>query len=96
MEIFALQAGVFGVLALALMAFKLWVFVDAVMRRPDAYVATDKMTKQAWCIILGLAFATEVLFPGPIGLLSIVGTVAAIVYAVDVRPALTEVTRPRR
>lgn len=96
MDFFAFQYGLMGLLSLALLLFKVWVFVDAVVRRPDAFVAADKLTKPAWALILGLAAAGELLFPGPIGLLSILGTVAAIVYLVDARPALAEVTRPRR
>lgn len=85
-----------GLLSLALLLLKVWVFIDAVVRRPDAFVAADKLTKQAWALILGLSAAAELLFSGPIGLLSILGTVASIVYLVDVRPALVAVTGPRR
>jgi hypothetical protein len=95
-DILSFQFGLMGLLSLALLAFKVWVFVDALVRRPDAYVAADKQTKPMWALILGLSAAAELLFPGPIGLLSILGTVASIVYLVDARPALAQVTRPRR
>ena len=69
--------------------------VDALVRRPDAFVAAGKMTKQAWLLILGLSALAAVLFPQPIGLFSIVGTVASFVYLLDARPAVVEVTRRR-
>jgi hypothetical protein len=93
--IWALQGGVTMVAALALLAVKLFAFVDALTRRPDAFVAAGKMTKQAWLLILGLSALAAVLFPQPIGLFSIVGTVASFVYLLEARPAVVEVTRRR-
>jgi asparagine N-glycosylation enzyme membrane subunit Stt3 len=81
--------------SLALFVFQAWAFIDAVSRRPDAFVAAGKMTKPAWLIILGLALVAHMLFWSPISLLNLVGTVAAIVYIVDARPALRELTRRR-
>lgn len=93
--IWALQGGVTMIAALALLAVKIFAFVDALVRRPDAFVAAGKMTKQAWLLILGLSALAAVLFPQPIGLFSIVGTVASFVYLLDARPAVVEVTRRR-
>ena len=80
---------------LALVAVKIWAFVDALMRPAAAYVAAEKLTKQAWLLILGLAVVTSLLWPHPLGLFSIVGTVAAFVYILDAKPALASVTRRR-
>ena len=41
------------------------------------------------------AVASLLLSPSPFGILSIVATVAAFVYVLDVRPALASVTRRR-
>ena len=79
--------------AYALLAVKAWALVDAATRRPDAFVATDKLTKPAWLIILGLAVVANLLFLNPVGFLNLAGIVAAIVYLVDARPALRSVTR---
>jgi len=68
-------------------------FVDAFTHRKDAYVAADKLTKPAWLIILGLGVAWHMLSWQPIGIVNLVGIVAAIVYIVDVRPALRALTR---
>jgi hypothetical protein len=69
--------------------------VDALMRPAAAYVAAEKLTKQAWLLILGLTLVTSLLWPRPLGLFSIVGTVAAFVYILDAKPALVSVTRRR-
>lgn len=54
-SIFAFQDMVTSVSVLALLALKLWAFVDALLRPAEAYVATGKLTKPAWLLILGLA-----------------------------------------
>ena len=64
--------------------------VDAAVRREDAYRAADKQTKMFWLIILGLAVAVNLLLR--CCFLQIVGLIATIVYIVDVRPALKQVT----
>lgn len=76
-------SGLFLLLGLALLALKLWALIDALIRPAPAYVAAGKQSKVFWVVILALA----VVFVG-IGLLGLAGIVAAIVYLVDVRPAV--------
>jgi hypothetical protein len=75
-------------LFMALFLMKVFALVDAAFRREDAYRAADKQKKPFWLIILGLAVALDLLIGG---ILSIAGLIAAIVYLVDVRPALKQV-----
>lgn len=91
--LFALPSLFGSVITLALFVLQVWAFVDALSRRPDAYVAADKMTKQAWLIILGLALAAHLLIWSPASFLNLAGAVAAIVYLVDARPAMQSLTR---
>ena len=79
----------------ALMGVKVWAFVDALTRPAAAYVAAEKLTKPAWLLILGLTVVSSLLWSSPLGLFSIVGTVAAFVYLLDAKPALASVTRGR-
>ena len=90
--LFAIQSTFMLALTVALFVLQAWAFVDALTRRTDHFVAADKLTKQAWLIILGLALLAHVLFWDPLNFLNLAGAVAAIVYAVDVRPALRAVT----
>lgn len=90
---FALQSSFMLLVTVALFAFQGWAFVDAATRRPDAFVAADKLTKPTWLIILGVALAAHMLFWSPVSVLNLVGAVAAIVYIVDARPALQSLTR---
>ena len=89
------------VLGFVLFLFKLFALVDAAMRRKDAYTAADKQTKPFWLIILGLFAGIDGLFGAlgngfyPLGIFPIIGLIAAIVYTVDVRPALKQITGGR-
>lgn len=79
------------VLGWAAFGLKVWALVDACTRSSQSYVAAGKLTKVAWIAIL----AAAVLIQGAsvLGLFGLIGTVAAIVYLVDVRPAVRELRR---
>ena len=95
-HVFAFESLVMEIAFFALMAVKVFAFVDALTRSKEAFVAAGKLTKPAWLLILGLgAVVSLLLSPSPFGILSIVATVAAFVYVLDVRPALASVTRRR-
>jgi hypothetical protein len=78
-----------GWASIALLVFSAFAFVDAAIRRDDAYRAADKQKKSFWLLILGLAVVVSFL---GIFFLQIIGLVAAIVYTVDVRPALKQIS----
>ena len=93
----SVQTIVFVALAVAALVVEIVALVDALRRRPDAFVAAGKQTKQRWTIMLGIAAAIGFIsFNGviisPLNLLNIIAFVAAAVYLVDVRPALRQVT----
>lgn len=92
-NLFAVQSMISLLVSLALFAFQAWAFMDASLRRADAFVAADKLTKPAWLIILGLALVAHMLIWSPFSLLNLLGAVAAIVYIVDARPAIQSLTR---
>ncbi len=95
LAVFTVQNAVMAVITLVVFVLQGWAFLDAVSRRPDAFVAGDKLTKPAWLIILGLALLAHLLIWNPISILNLAGTIAAIVYLVDVRPVLRSLTGPR-
>lgn len=76
------------VISIGLLVLKVYAFVDCVRRPAGAFVAFSKLTKPIWLGITGAAALLQLLFADPIGLFSIAGTVGAIVYLVDVKPAV--------
>ncbi|MBT9254892.1 DUF2516 family protein [Phycicoccus sp. MAQZ13P-2] len=86
---------VYLVLSVAALGVELWALVDCLRRRPDAFVAAGKRTKNFWMLVTGVAaligFAT-VASPAALGLLGIAALIGSGVYLADVKPALDQVT----
>jgi O-antigen/teichoic acid export membrane protein len=64
--------------------------IMAAFAREDAYRAADKKTKSFWLVILGVTVAVNLFIS--VLFLSIAGLIATIVFFVDVRPALKQVS----
>jgi hypothetical protein len=77
----------YGTIALAA-----WALVDALMRPATAYVAASKLTKPAWGAITGLALVLAYL-TAPLTFFWLPAVIAAVVYLVDVRPAVRGLQR---
>lgn len=83
-------AGLVWLLYLAMLVLAVAALVMAALFRDDAYRAADKKTKGFWLIILGITVAVNLLVP--MLFLQLAGLVATIVFFVDVRPALRQVS----
>ncbi len=94
-SILAVPAYLQLILLVVMVVLKGWALVDAFTHSADAYVAGDKLTKNAWLIILGITFVAQIAWLDPINLINLAGVVAAIVYLVDVRPTLRALTGKR-
>ncbi|MER7908471.1 MULTISPECIES: DUF2516 family protein [unclassified Streptomyces] len=78
------------VMFLVFTGFAVAALVFAAMAREDAYRAAEKQTKKFWLIVLGVNLVLNLLLP--MLFLQIAGVIAAIVFMVDVRPALAQVS----
>ena len=81
------DALLYGTLALAL-----WAFVDALIRPAAGFVAAGKLTKPGWLAITGLAVVVIYFFT-PMSFLGLPAVIGAVVYLVDVRPAVRGLRR---
>lgn len=84
-------------LSLFLLVLPVVVLVFAFVAREDAYRAAGKQTKKFWVLLLAAASAVAAAANvGVLGSLAVMlvlaGTVASIVFMVDVRPALKAVS----
>ncbi|MDR1187564.1 MAG: DUF2516 family protein [Bifidobacteriaceae bacterium] len=92
-----------GLLGLAALAVEITAFVWALKTPPGAYLAAGKLSKGAWVAITGVAMVIGLgAMPLPSlnsgarfgGLLSIAAVVAALVFIIDVRPAVKHFRGP--
>jgi len=95
--VFELEGMLSLVALVVLLGVKGYAFVNSVLWPSEAFTAADKLTKPTWVAILALGLAAQLpLLGGPvIGMINIAATIAALVYVVDVRPAVAAVSRPR-
>jgi hypothetical protein len=76
---------------LVLLVAKGVALVDSIRYNAAQFAAAGKQTRQLWLIINSLSFVVHLL-TAPLNFLNVAGTVAAIVFLVDVRPALRQVS----
>lgn len=92
--------GAFGdltyLMAIALLLLKVFCLVDCLFRRDDAFRAANKQKKPLWVVLLAVAVVWDFFLGSLLNILSIAGLIVAIIYLVDVRPALREVGNGRR
>ncbi|MCU1587831.1 MAG: uncharacterized protein JWN31_1324 [Frankiales bacterium] len=81
--------GLLSLISIGLLVLKAYAFLDCTRRPAGAFVAFGKLTKPAWLGITAVSAVFQLLSSNPIGLFSVIGTVASIVYLVDVKPAVT-------
>ncbi|HEY0215923.1 MAG TPA: DUF2516 family protein [Cellulomonas sp.] len=92
--IVTLQLLIFLVFYLAIFLLAVWALVDSLRRPARAFLSAGKQTKQRWTIILVVAtLIAFVAIPYPVGIgrlgfLALLSAVAAVVYLVDVKPAV--------
>lgn len=84
--------GLMLVIGLATLVLKAFCLVDCAMRPKDAFPLASKQTKVFWLVILAIAVVWNlVVNASPINLVNLVGIIAALVYVLDVRPAVRAV-----
>ena len=79
------------VIWVALLGIKVFALVDALRYTNNHYVSAGKRSRTLWLVLTGLSLAFH-LITNVLDLVSLAGTIASIVYLVDVRPALQQVS----
>jgi hypothetical protein len=94
-NIFLIEGWIILAVILIALAVKAFAFVNALMWPAEAYAAASKLTKPAWLAILGLGLAAQLLLidASPLNPIHLIASIAAIVFLVDVRPAVSGLTR---
>ncbi|MCW2697133.1 MAG: uncharacterized protein JWR62_2218 [Modestobacter sp.] len=84
---FMFDSIVLDVVRLGVLVLAIWAFVDALVRPAASFVAAGKLTKPGWMAITAIA-ALLLYLRGPMDILGLPAVIAAVVYLVDVRPAV--------
>jgi len=93
-DVFEIEGAITIGIMVVLIAVKAFAFVSSLLFSSEAYTTGGKLTKPAWCAILGLGLAAQLLLiTSPLNILHLAFTIAAFVYLADVRPALNDLTR---
>ncbi len=85
---FEVQGGLLTILTILLFVVKGFALVDCVSRRPAQFDQLDTLPKQTWLILLVLSVVAHLVFWYPLGILNLLGTVAALVYLAQVRGSI--------
>ena len=95
MNIFVVEGWIILAVIMIAVAVKAFAFVNALMWPAEAYSAANKLTKPAWLAILGIGLAAQLLLiqTSPLNPIQLIFSIAAIVFLVDVRPAVSGLTR---
>jgi asparagine N-glycosylation enzyme membrane subunit Stt3 len=72
------------------MGLKIFAFVEALRTDAEAFPYAGKRTKGLWLTITGVALAVNIVVFSPLFFLNVIGVVGALVYLVDVRPAVKQ------
>ena len=67
-------------------------FVHCLTQRSDAFPAVGTLPKGAWLAILGICLVFTLLARGPIDIFGLIGIAAALIYLLDVRIGLRDLT----
>jgi uncharacterized protein DUF2516 len=78
--VFEVQSSLSLVLSIVLFLVKLGALVDCVARDDSKFAQVGTMPRRNWLIILGLTVAVHAVDWNPLGILNLLGTVAALVY----------------
>ena len=85
-----------GVIDLVLLVFAIVVqgvaLVHCITQRSDAFPVIGTLPKGAWIAILAVCLVLTLLLYGPINLFSLIGIAAALIYLLDVRVGLRDMT----
>ena len=79
------QGGISLVLSVVLLVIKGFALIDCIGRSEGSFELKSQLPKQTWLILLVLALVAHLVSPAPLGLLNLIGTVAALVYLAQLR-----------
>jgi|SRR5690606_17680732 len=94
--VFVVISFINGALLLLTLGIGLTAFVHCLLQRADAFPAIGTLSKPIWLALIGVTFLLSwLLAAGGVSLFSLIAAGVSLVYLLDVRPALRDVTDGR-
>jgi len=95
MSLWTVDSTITQVLLLAALLMQGFAFINCLIQPTAAFKAAEKWNKWGWAILtlVALLLVQSPLFGGLLSLFGIGGVIASLVYLLDVRPAVREVSR---
>jgi len=94
--VFVVVAGINLVLLAVSLVVEGWALIHCALQRVDAFAAVGTLSKPVWLLLLGGTLLLTVLVScgagGPGSLLALIALTAALVYLLDIRPAIREIS----
>jgi hypothetical protein len=88
--------GINLLILLVTLALSLAAFIHCLTQRADAFPAIGTLSKPAWLGLIGVSLILSLLFrAGSVGLFALIAAGVALVYLLDVRPALRDASDGR-
>ena len=92
---FAVQYVVLQILLVVAVVLEGLAFVHALTQRSDAFGAIGTLPKGAWLAILGICLVLTLLGFGVLSIFGLIGIAAALIYLLDVRAGLRDLSDGR-
>ena len=91
----SIQGFVLLLLGLGSLLLTGFAFFDALRHNANLFTAVGRLTKPMWLGILGAAFLISIVsfgYPATLGILNVLGVVAAGIYLADIRPKIKQIS----
>ncbi len=88
----AVVSGINFVILILSLGLEAWAFVHCALQRPDAFGAVGTLSKGLWLGIIGGTLLLSMIFFAIVPLFTLIAITAALVYLLDVRPAIRDIT----
>ncbi len=89
---FDLVSGINWVILFVSLGLEAWAFVHCAIQRQDAFGAVGTLSKGLWLALIGGTLLLSLVFFQIMPLFTLIALTAALVYLLDIRPAIREIT----
>jgi hypothetical protein len=87
---YAIEGAVTYAIILVSLVLEIWAFASCLLQRPEAFTVVGRIPKGGWLAMTGGAVLVTLMFGSFRSILGMIAAVVALVYLLDLRPALRD------